>query len=376
MCTGSPGLSEPGDNPEAAAHYLAGVRAYREGDLDLAIAELRKALALKPDSADTKDRLLDALLANYDEPTSKKPDQPASQLTARAPALPQPEDFADLKDEIAFRFRSPDNWQGMRFVFCPRPRGLQSYGYQLIYRSPGESVGYASYVGRMVTITGVDYKTIKDTGGVYHLTLRMDDSGERLTGEAYDVKGHYGQLMDLAPADEIEQAKRRFTGKTLYYRGSGRIQTYDEQSGTESGFVVPRYSPLTVSNVCAGWGMLLGSVRFVVKTPDGRSGYVDVTMSGTNTFILPRELDEESYPYLFKCTFLDRDIRKAHADWPPEIWQAIEKYSVVAGMTPEQVGYSLRPPDSIRRTESTERWEYSRGRFIEYENGKVVRFSY
>ena len=61
---GQPQQPPPASTPgldESAVHDHRGTALYHQGDLDGAIAEYRKALAIKPDDADARKNLDDAL---------------------------------------------------------------------------------------------------------------------------------------------------------------------------------------------------------------------------------------------------------------------------------------------------------------------------
>jgi len=283
--------------------------------------------------------------------------------------------LSNLTDEVAFRWRLPNEWVGIRFSFLPAKKGMEDVWYDAIRDSSGRMVPYATYVGRICRVTAVDYKSLDKNGGVYYLSLRMEDTGEQLTGNAYDLKDKgVTMMMCMAPTDEIACAKKRFTGQTLYYRMTW-VTMEDPASGATASFKVSRYSPLLITGVGPSTDSMM-PIRLHVKTSSGRTGYVDTACSGTNTMATAKQMDERSYPGLIDAQFIDHDLHTEHPNWSSEVWDAIEKLKVVRGMSPEQAELAVSQPQSKRSTENSERWDYGDGRFIHFLNGKVDTFSY
>ncbi len=98
-------------------------------------------------------------------------------------------------------------------------------------------------------------------------------------------------------------------------------------------------------------------VRFRLETPDGKQGFIDLNLSGTNVRKEVRLLSR------FEDHLLAENPRLKHK-WSADIWAAIEKGHVYAGMTGEQVKMSWGEPDKVTRTAAGEVWTYPSGSLV------------
>ncbi|HEX5086043.1 MAG TPA: hypothetical protein VFY40_28750, partial [Blastocatellia bacterium] len=98
-------------------------------------------------------------------------------------------------------------------------------------------------------------------------------------------------------------------------------------------------------------------VRLKLETPDGKQGFVDLNLSGTNVQKDARHLSR------FEANFMAEDPKLKYK-WRADVWSAIEKGQVYAGMTQEQVKMSWGEPEKVARTAAGEVWTYPAGALI------------
>ncbi|HEY8460187.1 MAG TPA: hypothetical protein VIM99_07390, partial [Blastocatellia bacterium] len=98
-------------------------------------------------------------------------------------------------------------------------------------------------------------------------------------------------------------------------------------------------------------------VRFKLETPDGKQGFVDLNLSGTNVQKEVRHLSR------FEDSLMTEDPRLKYK-WTAAVWSAIEKGQVYAGMTEEQVKMSWGEPEKVARTAAGAVWTYRAGSLV------------
>ena len=258
----------------------------------------------------------------------------------------------DTLSRSAFAFIPISNWVGERFIFLPKHKDLQQYGYQSFH------VDYDKYVGRIAKVISIDKSDF-----LYKVTLKMEDDGAELTATA-----DYSETINgLAPIADIDSARSRWLNKTLWSK-QRELSTYDEEKNELQSVMLRRYSPVKVIDIVAGW-YDHKPVRFILQTEDGNEGYVDLNLSNTN---VSANLWEYSQ---FDEEFLTKDPRKTH-HWTKKVWDAIEGGKVFIGMTSDQAKFSWGLPDNINRTHTGsrvhEQWVYSSGSYLYFENGLLT----
>lgn len=258
--------------------------------------------------------------------------------------------------EDIFRYRPMECWIGESFLFLPKPKSLQEYGYQSIKGADGRfgNPSYEKFVGRQAKVIMIEGQKV---------TFKMEDDGTILTAEAYSES-----IDGIAPILDIDNASKRWTGKKLWYIKKD-IATFDSTNEKFGSIKVKRYSPVTVKEVIAGW-YDHEPVRFVLSTSTGEEGFIDVDLSGTNVSPILRNHSR------FEQYFLEEDPRKIH-NWPENVWKSIEEEKVFIGMTKEQAIFSWGKPQSVNNTivpgGKSEQWVYGdTGPFIYFENGKLT----
>ena len=250
--------------------------------------------------------------------------------------------------EGAFPFRPISEWIGQRFIFLPKSKKTQSYGYHNF------GVGYDKYVGRIAKVISVD-----KNGNYPLVTFKLEDNGKELEATAYTetIKG-------IGPVADIDSARARWLHRTLWQKGSGLV-LYDEEKDEFRSVKLKKYSPVQVVDIVAGWYEDT-PVRFIIRSQAGDEGYVDLNLSGTNVAQILR-----GYSH-FDDSFFIEDPRKLYP-WPAEVWSAIESGKVYVGMTAEQARLSWGTPKDVNRTVSGtsihEQWVYAKGSYLYFEEG-------
>jgi hypothetical protein len=243
----------------------------------------------------------------------------------------------------SFPYHPIGSWVGKRFIFLPKPKGAESGTYEDFSRA----VTHQKYTGRIARVVSAD-----DSAASAYIEFEMEDDGERL--RVFTV-ANKESVRGMALADDIENARKQWAGKTLWSKML-MISSYDEQSGAVTMTPVKKFGPLKVVEVAPGWDEEK-PVRFKLETPDGKHGFVDLNLSGTNVHKEARHLSR------FEDHLLAEDPRLKHK-WRAAIWQAPEKGQVYAGMTEEQVTMSWGEPDKITRTAAGEVWTYPSGALV------------
>ena len=193
--------------------------------------------------------------------------QPVVQ-TSPSPALAQ--------NKAAFQTRPITEWVGERFVFMPRQPSLGRYGYLFVYRIDriAEEIAYDDYVGKIAKVSAVS-PGVNGAQGVWKVYLQIEGTEEKLFADAFDRV-----IEDLAYWRDIEDARAKYLGKTLRVR-EPQLKTHNLISGKIESFTVPKDSPVKVIDVAVSWNRK-APVRFTVETSQKKTGFADVSMSGTN----------------------------------------------------------------------------------------------
>lgn len=192
-------------------------------------------------------------------------------------------------------FRPISSWVGERFVFLPKQKTLQKFGYHNfrvgddLYKYPS----YNTYVGRIARVV-----SSKEVCNHCDVELVIEDNGQRISATAKS-----GDIEGIAPVADIRGAHDRWLGKTLWYRKTW-IEKYDEDTGETSSVHLKKNSRVKVIEIIAGWNHRT-PVRFVLQTPAGEIGYVDIAWSGTNCCEYKRK-----YSNSFEASFFTQDPTK------------------------------------------------------------------
>lgn len=257
-------------------------------------------------------------------------------------------DIATSKED--FSFRPIEKWVGEKFIFLPRPKSTQEYGYQDFKGGKGsyDHPTYEECVGRIGTITKSSDREI---------TIKMDDNEQ-----IYTARVTLLSVDDIAPLADIDNARAKFLGRTLWY-SKKELSAYDNEAEEFGSVKIKKYSPVKISDIIAGW-YNHEPVRFILQTPAGEEGFQDVNLTGTNVSSGLRDLNR------FDDYFLTKDPRKTYK-WAKKVWAAIEEGKVFIGMTAEQARMSWGKPEEVNRTITGnvkhEQWIYGNS-YLYFEN--------
>jgi hypothetical protein len=250
-----------------------------------------------------------------------------------------------------FPFLPITEWQGQRFIFLSAPKGSENTAYQDFN---GKRVR-KDYAGRIAKVVSVS-----DFSGRHHVELEIEDNGEKLRARTSPDRE---SLEGLLLVDDLEHAKQQWLGKTLWSRQL-RLFTYNESSDVLGSLPIKRYCALKVVAIQPGWAAET-PLRFQLETADGKRGFLDVNLSGTN---VPPELRPLAH---FEEFFLTEDPHLKYK-WSPAMWAAIESNRILTGMTAEQVKMSWGEPHKTERIATGERWTYSSGVLSFNKNGVLT----
>jgi hypothetical protein len=272
-----------------------------------------------------------------------------------AVALAQPETRQNITPEkkseskpveaapTPFPYHPIGSWVGKRFIFLPKPKGSESGTYEDFSRS----VTHQKYAGRVARVVSADA-----SGASAYIEFEMEDDGERL--RVFTV-ANKESVRGMAFLDDIENARKQWAGRTVWGKLL-MISSYDEQSGAITMTAVKKFGPLKVVDVVPGWDEEKPA-RFKLETPDGKQGFVDLNLSGTNVQKEIRHLSR------FEDHLLAENPRLIYK-WKADVWAAIEKGQVYQGMTEEQVKMSWGEPEKVTRTAAGEVWTYISGALV------------
>jgi hypothetical protein len=242
-----------------------------------------------------------------------------------------------------FPYHPIGSWVGKRFIFLPKPKGSESGTYEDFSRL----VTHQKYAGRVARVVSAN-----DSGASAFIEFQMEDDGERL--RVFTV-ANKESVRGMALLDDIENARKQWAGKTVWGKML-MISSYDDQSGAIAMTAIKKFGPLKVVDVVPGWDEEKPA-RFKLETPDGKQGFVDLNLSGTNV------QKEVRYLSRFEDHLLAENPRLKYK-WKADIWSAIEKGQIYPGMTEEQVKMSWGEPEKITRTAAGEVWTYTSGALV------------
>ena len=242
-----------------------------------------------------------------------------------------------------FPYHPIGSWVGKRFIFLPKPKGSESGTYEDFSRS----VTHQKYAGRVARVVSAN-----DSSASAYIEFEMEDDGERL--RVFTV-ANKESVRGMALLDDIENARKQWAGKTVWGKML-MISSYDEQSGAIGMTAIKKFGPLKVVDVVPGWDEEKPA-RFKLETPDGKQGFVDLNLSGTNV------QKEVRYLSRFEDHLLAENPRLKYK-WKADVWSAIEKGQIYPGMTDEQVKMSWGEPEKITRTAAGDVWTYTSGALV------------
>lgn len=236
-------------------------------------------------------------------------------------------------------FRNLEEMVGEKFLVMPMPKSLQSYGYRAIYKEGSKKhASYDEVVGKVLTLDS--------------LIARAGMFTDSLGGQ-YKVEVSLEQFSGLTPLKDLEDASRIFKGKTIWIKNTF-LNTYNMNTDNYSSFKILKFSPVTVVDISVGEFENL-PVKFVLKTANGKIGFMSVNLSGSN------QSEKYRHSFSFNNMFLTYNPKLKYK-YSPAIWKLIQNETVQIGMTARQVKLSIGEPRDINysssRSGSTEQWIY------------------
>jgi hypothetical protein len=272
-------------------------------------------------------------------------------LSVEKKAVDEPVKVPEVIDlSTLFPYRPMGSWKDQRFIFLPAPKASE----ESLYEDFSSKLIRKNFQGKIVRVIEVS-----DFGGRIHLEFEVEETRELLRARTLPKKE---TIKGLALVEDLEIARREWAGKTLWCRQI-MLATYDDQNDLAGNLQIKRYSAVKVIDVLPGWDEEK-PVRFLLETGNGKRGFLDVNLSGTNVFAEVRHL------HRFENSFFMEDPKKIYK-WSAQTWAMIENARILAGMTMEQVRMSWGEPEKITRTETTENWVYQTGTLI-FKKGVLV----
>lgn len=184
------------------------------------------------------------------------------------------------------------HWKGEKFIFLPdgRTGARQRTGYTRFARGPNgpdawtESPPYEELAGRVAVVSEV-----RDLGDKLLLRFRMEDTGEVYSSFLFpslslasppSYEWQRKGIPGIGPLSDLEYALNRIVGKTFLLNGEEILMLEPFTDDVVREFV-GRSIPVTVIDAEPGWDSE-SPVRLIVRTERGETGFLDVSVSGTN----------------------------------------------------------------------------------------------
>jgi hypothetical protein len=226
--------------------------------------------------------LLSAAFAFAQEPA---PSGSRSGATGDASGRLQPAEKPD--SSTTFATRPIDDWVGLRFLFLPKRKMFQKFGYQSLHRAGevGKSLPYETYKNRIGLVTKV-------TPFAYghRVEIVLEGAQEKVIADASG-----DTIRGLAPLDDLEKARAMYKGKTFWTMEI--LHTYNEELDEEGVSIPGQYIAVKVIDVVPAWDSHK-PVRFLLQTEAGEEVYLDARMTDTNVAERLREHNQFSSVFL------------------------------------------------------------------------------
>lgn len=245
------------------------------------------------------------------------------------------------------------SWVGQRFIFLPADKSQRDSHYEdfTIIGGSNEPIKYQDYVGRVARVISIE----TEDSSISRVIFEMEDDKQKMS-----AKPSYGSINDIALLSDIENARKKWKGKTIWTKQGVDLKKYDAGTDEVEHMKPELFSPLKVTDVVAGWYSSY-PVRLILRTQTGNIYFEDISLSGTNS----------SATATFDTYFSETDLRKKYG-WSKKICSAISKEEVFVGMTKTQARMSWGEPQDINRTTTGyivhEQWVYGSGSYLYFDN--------
>lgn len=247
------------------------------------------------------------------------------------------------------------------------------------YKDLKETIGEIYLVPKLSAYMAMDGYSIKKVSEPGKVLYNADIADKKLTlvaindevvhfkdslGTLYTDDVFEGTLFDLCLVSDIENARKLFLNKKLWLNKPYIIINPDSIRSDKNKVSNIRFEPVTVFNVTAGTGDC-ASVRFWVKTDKNESGFLDMSVSGTNAGF--------KQEYFFDKFFFTEDPKlKYH--FSPATWQNLKKGNIDLGMEKDAVLLAIGMPTDMNNSTATDgldQWVYST-QYLYFRNNKLV----
>jgi hypothetical protein len=276
------------------------------------------------------------------------------------------------------------DWLGQKIMFMPKSEKLREYGYQgykltkssgktITYKYSGngiyekytdgiliesnlrnDSIPYAEYVGKISTIQSV--------GKVEAVTAKVNLVTE--DGEEISTTSFFNCLKDIVFINDIDTARNLFLGKNLWLKNKGHV--LGKKDGQTVEVKSLKWDKILVKNIVSA-EFDHCPIRFIVVTPSGEEGYLDLNLSNTNVSKSLQEFDH------FSDRFFESDPKIKYSKFSKKIISAIMNQKALIGMTREQAKLSWGIPNDINVTRGSwgvhEQWVYGNSSYLYFKNG-------
>jgi len=264
-------------------------------------------------------------------------------------------------------------WLGKKFIFLEKPKSSQKYGFDLhlvknfyAHRSSYDSdletdvtsnLRYDKFVGRIMTVVDIEDKPFDSI-----ITFQGDETKRNIYGKPYK-----GRIDGIALIDDMEKAKTRWLGKTVYAKLKAII-TYSAEFDKFGDVKVQVAEPLKVSDLW--WGFYsIDPLWLIVETSKGERGFISFAYSWTNIY---RDWWKDYRPWEDK--FFEENP-KVKFKWTDDVWNLISSGKVKLEMTKEQVQLSWGRPkkvnEDIYQGSVREQWVYD-SQYLYFENDQLT----
>lgn len=268
-------------------------------------------------------------------------------------------------------------WVGKKFVLLEKTKVFRKFGYEL-YPTPELSksttpvdpaivlknhrIKYKPFCKTVVTVTSVE----KDGQGEYLVTFLAEKQQLTLYGKTKE-----GVIEGIAMERDLQTAKKRWEGKTIYCRRRF-VDVYDPAISNFTSAKVPITEPLKVIDI--KWGIIPLPPKLLwlhVERVDGSKGIIPTNVSWTNVIKRKKQVKVPWEHELF-----EKNPKELYA-WDTYVWETINKHNIYIGMTIEQVSFSWGEPKnkSVKKNEIGKEVAicYYDGRVLTFENGVLVK---
>jgi hypothetical protein len=275
-----------------------------------------------------------------------------------------------------------EKWVGRKFIFLGTDKGLRRFGYdfkiissdKMIDRSKLEDIlgnlKYDKFYGKIITA-----EKVEKNGDWYVVIFVLDKPQMRISAKCL-LK--HGNIRGIALVDDLERAKEKWLGKSIYSKRP-YINTYSEEQGKYGKVKVTIDEPLKVIDVWWGFSEIR-PIWLIVETPRGEKGIIDIAFSWTNIY---KDWWEEDRPIWligvnrpWEVKLFESNPRETY-NWNKEIWESINNEKVKIGMKKIQVQLSWGYPQKINKELSSgsirEQWVYEdQKQYVYFENDVVT----